>query len=271
MASGIASFSLSLLAAALSAQTVIPGRDSGKLQVLILTGYNMHDWRKMTAELRDILERTGKFQVRVNEEPAGITDTTFQGYDAVALNYTNYMMRFGPTWPEATRKAVLNFLARGKGLVAFHASLSAFAEWPEYERMIGGAWREGSAHAPYHPFKVEIKDREHPVMRGLPASFLQPDELNQKLRMQPGIRLLAGAHDDPTNCTGGGRPICGSGNFEPLIWSLEYGGGRVFTTALGHDMKSLATPGFIATFQRGVEWAATGEVTIPVPPELASR
>ena len=52
------------------------------------------------------------------------------------------------------------------------------------------------------------------------------------------------------------------------MWALPYRKGRVFTTALGHDLRSVRTPGFVATFQRGVEWAATGEVTIPPPPGL---
>ena len=43
------------------------------------------------------------------------------------------------------------------------------------------------------------------------------------------------------------------------MWALHYRKGRVFTTALGHDLRSVRTPGFVATFQRGVEWAATGE------------
>jgi type 1 glutamine amidotransferase len=42
----------------------------------------------------------------------------------------------------------------------------------------------------------------------------------------------------------------------------------VFVTALGHDLASINQAGFIATFVRGAEWAATGVVTIPVPPEL---
>src|SRR4051812_43834754 len=123
------------------AQTTVPGRDANKLQVLILTGYNMHDWRTMTSALRQELENTGKFQVRVNEEPAGIGPETLYGYDVIVINYTNYQGRFGPTFPQRTRRALLDHLAQGKGIVAYHAALSAFAEWPEYEKLIGGAWR----------------------------------------------------------------------------------------------------------------------------------
>jgi hypothetical protein len=42
----------------------------------------------------------------------------------------------------------------------------------------------------------------------------------------------------------------------------------VFTTALGHDPDAMKSAAFIATYTRGTEWAATGKVTVPLPPEL---
>ena len=120
---------------------------------------------------------------------------------------------------------------------------------------------------PYHPFTVNIVDREHPITQGLPASFAQNDELYHLLSLQPNIHVLAGAFDDPKNCY---KPNegCGTGKDEPLIWTLPYGMGRVFQTALGHDAKPMPSPGFVITLLRGTEWAATGAVTIPVPAEL---
>ena len=41
--------------------------------------------------------------------------------------------------------------------------------------------------------------------------------------------------------------------------------GRDFETALGHDVTAMGSAGFVATLQRGTEWAATGEVTLLVP------
>ena len=177
----------------------MPGRDAKKLQVLILTGYNMHDWRTITEALRSTLEATGRFEVRVNEEPVGCTEKTFDGYDAIVLNFTNHAGVFGPPWPEETRRALLGVLDRGKGVVAFHGALSAHADWPEYEVMIGGAWRSGAKHAPYHTFRVDLGAAEHPILKGLPPSFVTHDELNQGLTMQPGITTLATAYDDPAN------------------------------------------------------------------------
>ena len=46
---------------------------------------------------------------------------------------------------------------------------------------------------------------------------------------------------------------------------LNYGKGRIFHTVLGHDATGLSCVGFITTFQRGTEWAATGKVTQKIP------
>jgi uncharacterized protein len=260
-----------LLGTVAPAQDTVPGRDSKKLQALILTGYTMHDWKTMSRALVEILQRTGRFEVRVNEEPAGSGAETFRGYDVLVLNYTNYKGKFGPTWPDVTREAFLGFLRGGKGVVAFHSAFSSFEEWPEYDRVLGGAWRATGSHAPYHTFRVDLVDREHPITRGLTPSFLQPDELSYGLTMQKPVHVLATAFDDPKNCSPAPANICGSGKSQPLIWTLDYGKGRVFGTLLGHDMNSISTPGFAATFQRGTEWAATGAVTIPPPAEMKAR
>ena len=51
-------------------------------------------------------------------------------------------------------------------------------------------------------------------------------------------------------------------------WSSDYGKGRIFHTTMGHDPMALSCVGFITTFQRGTEWAATGRVTQKVPPSF---
>jgi uncharacterized protein len=52
---------------------------------------------------------------------------------------------------------------------------------------------------------------------------------------------------------------------EPMLIVLKYGTGRIFHTAMGHDAVALSGVGFITTFQRGTEWAATGKVTQKAP------
>jgi len=247
----------------LATLTPLPAQTPSKIKVLILTGVSNHDWRATTPQLREILERTGRFDVRVNEEVRGNTLETFSPYDVLLLNY-NDMKNSGPWWDESARQALLDFVRNGKGLVSYHASNNAFWGWQEFDKLVGGNWRETAGHAPYHAFTVSLVDREHPITKGMPASFAQRDELYHRLSLQPNIHVLATAFDDPGNCHKPGEG-CGTGKDEPLIWTLSYGAGRVFQTALGHDVKAIESPGFILTLQRGTEWAATGQVTIPVP------
>lgn len=238
----------------------VEAQSPGKVKVLILTGENNHDWRATTPLLRDILERTGRFDVRVNEEGQGCGLETFASYDVLLLNY-NIGNNQAPWWDSRPREALLDFVRNGKGLVSFHASNNAFPGWTEYDKLIGGAWRETAGHAPYHTFQVKLVDRDHEITRGLPDSFPQTDELYHRLSLQPNIRILATAFDDPGNCVRPGVG-CGTGKDEPLIWTLNYGAGRVFQTALGHDVKAMGSKGFVITLQRGTEWAATGAVTL---------
>jgi type 1 glutamine amidotransferase len=260
-------------AAPLAAQNSIPLFKSGALRALILSGRNNHDWRNTTPFLRQLLIETGRFDVRVNEEPAGMTGETLAAYDVVVLDYN------GPRWGSGAENALSEYIRGGKGLVVVHGASWAFnglpvlgdnhvrtriiePAWPEYARIIGGVWSlesPATAHAPYHTFTVKIVDRDHPAMRGLPESFETKDELFHNMRMQQNVHILATAWDDPENKLPNGRGG-GTGKDEPVIWTVAYGSGRVFHTILGHGVESQKSPGFGATFVHGAEWAATGGV-----------
>ena len=55
---------------------------------------------------------------------------------------------------------------------------------------------------------------------------------------------------------------------EPMLWVAKYGKGRVYQNVMGHDVEAMQSPGFKILMIRGVEWAANGEVTTPLPPGL---
>lgn len=245
----------------------LPAQVPPKVKVLLLTGVNNHDWVATTPVLREVLEQTGRFEVRVNEEVRGNGPETFAPYDLLLLNYDDFKQTAGPWWDYRARQAMLDFVRNGKGLVSYHSANNAFWGWEEFDKLVGGTWRETATHAPYHTYTVKIVDPDNPITQGMPSTFAETDELYQGLSMQPNIHLLAAAYDDPHNCSKNGK-VCGSGKDEPLIWTLKYGLGRVFQTALGHDVKAMDSPGFRLTLVRGTEWAATGKVTIPVPADL---
>jgi type 1 glutamine amidotransferase len=52
-----------------------------------------------------------------------------------------------------------------------------------------------------------------------------------------------------------------------MIFTVEYGKGRVFHTPMGHSPESMHCVGFITTLVRGCEWAATGKVTLTEVPK----
>jgi type 1 glutamine amidotransferase len=58
-----------------------------------------------------------------------------------------------------------------------------------------------------------------------------------------------------------------------MDWVRFFGKGRVYTTMLGHTWANEPNPdmdcaGFQTLFSRGVEWAATGQVSIPIPADF---
>ena len=58
---------------------------------------------------------------------------------------------------------------------------------------------------------------------------------------------------------------------EPLLMTIDYGKGRTFHSTLGHMDYSMECVGFITTFQRGAEWAATGKVTQDIPKDFPTE
>jgi len=262
------------------------------IAIMLLTGQSSiyHDWSKSSPIIEEILLDTGIFAVDVVTTPAaGESFTDFapdwSRYAAVVMDYD------GDEWPAPVRAAFADYLAAGGGLVLVHAADNAFPDWPAFQEMaaVGGwrgrteaagpklRWRDGAQlvddspgvalHPPQHDFRIVTRAPEHPVMQGLPPVWMQAnDELYSQLRGPArNVTILATAKAEPS--------LRGAtGEHEPMLMAIDYGGGRVFHTTLGHvsprDQEPIATMrsvGFIVTLQRGTEWAATGSVTQAVP------
>lgn len=278
MKKGLIAIGLLLLGTLASGQRATPPGPP-KIAALIITGQNSHDWKNSTPALRKILEDTGRFDVRVTEEFRGASAETLAPYSVAIVNYSDPRANPALRWGAKTDEAVLDFVRSGKGLVIYHWAVAAFDGWTEFEKLSGGSWRTGYGHhSARHDFVIDIKDPEHPITKGLKSSFPQTnDELYANLRWQPAgaYHVLGTANDDHAlyqarrTDSSAPQPLEGPAANEPVFWTVDYGKGRSFVTVLGHDDTNIVTPAFTTIFTRGVEWAATGNVTLPIPAGMA--
>jgi type 1 glutamine amidotransferase len=239
-----------------------PSADDGKpVRLLIITGDHGHKWQDTTKAFQDFLpaKSNGRIRVDVTTAPAkDLTEENLAKYDVLLLNYKDTPKGEPETrWSDANKQAFLNTVRNGKGLVVYHHASSAFTKpdnWSEFERATGGGWRSQGGHGAPHEFTVKTTAEKHPISDGLPSSFNHViDELYANSLMVPGNVVLATAFSDPAKPKGTGKD-------EPVIWVNQYGKGRVYVNALGHDTNAMSDPAFQAWMVRGIEWAANGDV-----------
>lgn len=275
------------------------------VRLLIVDGQNNHRWQETTPYLREFFELSDRFATEVATAPpspnspegkaryASAPDRyqkdmegfrpKFEQFDAILLNY------YGDAWPEETHAALEEAIYKGKGLIVVHAANNAFFGRQTYARMLGLAWRPadfgvrleideagqttripagtgpGAGHGKQHPFQVRVREPEHAINKGMPAKWMHAkDELYHGLRgPAEEVTILATAYSDPAKG--------GTGSHEPIAWTVKYGQGRVFHLVLGHDVSAMRCVGFITLLLRGSEWAASGQVTIPIPPDFPTE
>jgi len=268
---------------------------SPKHSLLIVDGKNNHDWPRATRILSGFLERSGRFRVDVSTSPAADASKEawdrwqpdLAKYDVVLSNFNGGHKPTSLHWPRKVEKAVEDYVSGGGGLVIYHSANNSFPNWPAYNEMIGLGWRDkdfgpgliisqdekvvvipkgegrNPGHGPEHDFHVTVLNADHPITKGLPKKWMHPHE--QLTHGQHGpvrnMSVLTHAYSKDT------------GDNEVMDWVVPYGKGRVYVTMLGHLWKgkpdtAMRCIGFQTVLIRGCEWAATGEVTCPLPEEF---
>ena len=257
-------------------------------RALLITGQSNHNWQGSAPILKTILDQTKLFTTDIAQTPKEKGDMStfepnFSKYNIVVMDYN------GDSWSEKTKAAFLEFVKNGGGVVIYHEADNSFADWKEYNEIIGlGGWNKrsekdgpmvyykknelvvdttagpGGTHGPQHEYVVRARKADHPILKGLPVQWMHgKDELYSKLRgPAKNMEILATAYADTA--------YRGTARDEPMLMTLTYGKGRIFHTAMGHVGKDATHPatecvGFIVTLQRGAEWAACGNVTQPIP------
>ncbi len=275
-----------------------------KIRVLLIDGQNNHDWPPASAWLKKFLEVSGRCTVAVSTTPPkGVPAADpawaawrpkFADYDVVLSNFNGGHLADGTRWPREVEVAFENYVRGGGGFVSFHAANNAFLGWPAYNEMVGLLWRDknfgpglvvsddekiviiptgegrSAGHPPRLTFQMTTLTTEHPITRGFPKKWLHPSE-----------QLTHGQRGPAAVVTGGELTVLTYARDEtlkenePMDWVRTFGQGRVYVTMLGHTWKNeepdnpnLHCAGFQTLFLRGLEWAATGRVTVPMPPDF---
>jgi len=113
------------------------------------------------------------FGLFITEDPRVFSDENLKKFAVIVLNNAS-----GNILNTEQETAIQNFVERGKGLVAIHASgdssLAGF--WPWWEEQLGTEFVSHPADPQFQTADVVVLAEEHPVMAGLGPKFSHKDE-----------------------------------------------------------------------------------------------
>ena len=241
-----------------------PAPTKDKARILLVTGvdYPGHLWRQTAPVLADALRKDPRLEVFTIEDPEFIDSTGLQKYDLILLHWQNWQQPGpGPGAQSNLRK----FVEGGKGVALVHFACGAwFGEWPEFGNIAGRTWFGANPgpgkrqHDPYGPFRVELVQPEHVIVRGM-ADFDTQDELYTCLIGDHPIEVIAQAKSKL------------DGKLYPMALASNYGLGRTFHCVLGHDVNALSFPAVQELYRRGCAWAAGLPPVAPPPAQPATK
>jgi putative membrane-bound dehydrogenase-like protein len=142
-------------------------------------------------------------------------------------------------------KALLDYVASGKGLVPLHCASFCFLNSPKYIELVGAQFqRHGTG-----TFRTILADEDgHPILRGF-SGFESWDETYVHTKHNDKDRTVLEWRDE-------------NGKKEPWTWVRTQGKGRVFYTAWGHDQRTWGNPGFVNLVERGIRWAVGDDPSV---------
>lgn len=205
--------------------------NSKRLEILFLGHTSTHH---NSEQLADIMSKE-YFKVGINitytNNPNDLNENMLKGFDGLIL-YANY-----DSISAFQEKALLNFVQEGKGFIPIHCASWCFRNSAEVVELIGGQFlRHGN-----DSFPAIITNKTHPVMNGIEDGFITKDETYIHDKLSSMIEVL-------TQRKEGDR-------LEPYTWVRNYGKGRVFYTAYGHDENTFGNQQFLNLVKNGILWA----------------
>ena len=222
------------------------------LKALLVTGEGYHDY---TAQKKIISEGISKRmnvdwtimhhkntdQCKADLGKKGWAD----GYDVVIYNICHAR--------EADSKFIDSVAAvhsAGKPAIALHCTMHSF-HWNVKAKngdQSDKTWVKflgvrSLNHGPKAPITVKALKKDHPVLKGIPATWKTPEgELYNVLEVLPSATALATGDNGKVKTP----QVC--------IWVNKFGKGRVFSTTLGHHNSTMSTKEYLDLLANGVRW-----------------
>lgn len=219
------------------------GNKARRVEILFLGDNGHHKPVERIPALMAALGNKG-INLTYTDKLEDINTDNLSKYDGLLI-YANW-----DSIPAAPEKALLDFVSSGKGLIPLHCASYCFRNSQEYVKMVGGQfWRHTM-----DTIQATIIKPEHPVVNGLtPFKSFDETYLHQHLQPDNNVLMEREIKADQTKDKPGQKT-------EPYTWTRNYGKGRVFYTAYGHDELTWSSTGFHKLMENGILWAVGDEV-----------
>jgi putative membrane-bound dehydrogenase-like protein len=219
------------------------GSSARRVEILFLGDNGHHRPIERIPALMAALGSKG-INLTYTDQLEDLNPQTLSRYDGLLI-YANW-----DSLSTAQEKALLDYVASGRGLIPVHCASYCFRNSAQYVKMVGGQfWRHKM-----DTIRATVTQPGHPAVAGLQA-FSAWDETYLHDKLQPDNQVLmereikaSQAADKPGQKT------------EPYTWVRNHGNGRVFYTAYGHDEATWSNPGFHALLEKGILWAVGDDV-----------
>lgn len=193
-------------------------------------------------------EKTGAYSVVITDDINMFEPEKLKEFDAVIFNNTTGR-KFGE---EKHRKALLDFVNSGKGIVGTHSAVDNWYEWPEGAAMMGALF----AGHPWGACAVKLDDPSHPLCKAFGGKgFYMKDEMykmkepysREKLRVLLSFDLSR--MDEKADKDGR------SDHDNPIAWIQQVGQGRVFYCSFGHQDHIFCDKALLQFYLDGIQYA----------------
>ena len=214
--------------------------------LIVWGGWDGHQ-PKQVAELFARVLRDDGFEVEVRDTLDAFADEA----KLMALSLIVPVWTMGTITTEQANP-VFNAVKSGVGIAGCHGGMcDAFRQNTEWQFMTGGQWvaHPGNDGVRY---TVQIRDKTHPITRGIDDFQVASEQYY--MHVDPAVKVLATTKFPTPGAEG---PHVGNGPVEmPVVWTKQYGKGRVFYNSLGHQASVLEAEPCLTIMRRGFAWAA---------------